>query len=126
MWNDLKKPVTIISLTIGLIGIIVGICAIKTRSISYQFMSPISKIFDSSNTSPSIQIFTGDSIPIKNDVWLLTGTIWNSGGLSIEKTDVMRPLTISVHDSLRIIDFKIVRREDPETSQFALIKEPEK
>ncbi len=129
MWGKFKEPFNIVTLSVTILSIGLAIFfwldGRKTHSISYQTINPISRIFDSKNITPSIQIYTTDSIPIMDDVWLLTGTIWNSGDFSFVKTDIISPISITIGDSLRIIDFDITRQEDADYAKFTLSQKSE-
>jgi hypothetical protein len=126
MWQKLKDPFNIVTLCLAVVAIGLSIFfwldGRETRSISYQIVDPISKIFDSKNTAPSIQMYMNDSIPITEDMWIITGKIWNSGKLPIDKTDVRMPITISINDSLRIADYKVTNQKDLEVADFTLDK----
>lgn len=125
-FNDFKKPVNIISLFIGVLGIILSLLFYfngkKVKSISYSLAEAPSLIFDSKNSSSAIKLYEKDTVLIKSNVYLLTGTIWNSGNLPVEKIDIRLPVTLNLYKSNRILDFKITKQKDPSIANFVLTK----
>ncbi len=124
--NDFKKPVNIISLLIGVLGIILSLLFYfngkKIKSISYSIAETPSLIFDSQNSTSAIKLYEKDTILIKRNVYLLTGTIWNSGNLPIDKTDVRIPITLNLNKSDRILDFSVTKQKDASIASFVLNK----
>ena len=83
---------------------------------------PPSLIFDSKNSSSKIQLFEKDTVPISRNVYLLTGSIWNSGDFPITKEDVRIPISLNLKKTNRILDFKITKQRDSSISGFVLNK----
>lgn len=129
--ENLKNPSYKLTLIIGIAGIVIGIIASfifyyvgnKKRDISYQITEPTSLIFDSKNPSSKIKLLESDSIPITENVYLLTGTLWNSGDLPINKEDVRKQLSFEIKGAKRILDFKIVKQKDESVANFNLVKD---
>ena len=124
MINQLKQPFNIVTLVIALISLGLSIFfyqnSKKTRSISYQVTQPIIKIFDKENATPKIKLLKNDSVLINDNVYLLTGKIWNSGNLSILPSDVRKDLTIELDISNIILDYKITNEKESGISNFKL------
>ncbi len=122
--EEIKKPFNFISLTIGIIGIFLSIFFFlksqKSKEISYQFEDTSSLLYDSNNLSSSILISYKDSLPIRNNVYLINGVIWNSGDYEIEKKDVRKVLNIALDNHVKIIDYKILEEKDKSISGFKL------
>ena len=124
MINQFKQPFNIVTLSLTVISIGLAIFLYqnskKTRSISYQVTQPIIKIFDSENATPKIKLLKNDSVLINDNVYLLTGKIWNSGNLSILHSDVRKDLTIELDISNIILDYKITNEKESGISNFKL------
>jgi hypothetical protein len=124
--EDFKKPINIIFLILAIAGLASGFyfykASQKTKSISYHIDEPSSLIYDSNNSSSAIKVLEKDSIPIKDNVYLLTGVIWNSGDLPILREDVRQSLSINLSSAKKILDFKIIKQTDPSIANFNLIK----
>lgn len=124
-FNKLMLVIAVVGLIIGIIGIVLFFIGTKERDISYQITEPTSLIFDSKNTSSNIKLFEKDSVLITNNVYLLTGTLWNSGDLSITKEDVRKQLSFVLDSAKRIIDFKVVKQNDQSVANFKIKQENE-
>ena len=121
--NDFKKPFNIFTISLTIVSLIASYFMFKKdKEISFLITDPISLIFDSKNATSTIKIVEKDSIQIKENIYLLTGVIWNSGDVPITETDVRLPLLISLQDSTRILDFKIIKQKDTLISFFELEK----
>lgn len=124
--EEIKKPFNIITLLIAIVGIGLSVFFYydgkQIRDISYQINDPIAKIFDNKNSTSAIKLFEGNNIPITDNVYLLTGTIWNSGNLPIKKEDVRQTLSIKLNNCKRILDYKIIKSYDDSVAHFSLIK----
>jgi len=124
MNNQLKQPAFIITLMLALISIIVNFVlyqkSIKARDLSFQITQPIAKVFDSENATSKIKLLENDSILITDNIYLLTGKIWNSGNLTILSSDVRKELTIELDISNRILDYEIINERESGISNFKL------
>jgi len=124
--EDLKKPINIFFVALSVAGLLFGLYSYydshKTKTISYQITDPPAIVYDSENASSAIKLFEHDSIPIKDNVYLLTGTLWNSGNITILNDDVRRQLVLSIDSAKDILDFQIVKEIDPEIAKFSLRK----
>ena len=80
--DDFKKSVNFIGLLLGVIGIVLSLIFYfnekKVKQLAFFQNGSTSLIYDSKNSSSSIKMYEGDSILTTNNVYLLTGTIWNS------------------------------------------------
>jgi hypothetical protein len=123
--EDFKKPANWIGYLLGVIGIGLSITfyfySQKIRSITYQ-ISTSSLIYDSKNSSSAIKLLEKDSVPITDNVYLLTGQIWNNGDLPIDIKDVRQPLSLYLSGARRILDYKITKQTDSLVAQFKLTK----
>src|SRR5438105_1564863 len=123
--KEFKRPFNIITIVLALIGIGIGVyfyyLSKQFKEISYQVDHNASVIYDIQNTTSSIRLIGDDSIPITENVYYIRGKIWNSGNLSILKSDVRIPLTISLLSCKRIIDYKIEKQYEDTTQGFSLI-----
>ena len=127
--DEAKKPFNRLMLVIAVVGIIIGIVGIvlffigtKERDISYEITEPTSLIFDSKNTTSNIKLLEKDSIPITENVYLLTGTLWNSGDLPINKEDIRKQLGFELKGANRILDFKLIKQKDETVANFKIEK----
>ena len=74
----------------------------------------IALLGDSQNYSSEIKLLINDSLLATENVYLLTGTIWNSGELSIYENDVRKDIELNINDDNKILDYKIVKSIDEE------------
>ncbi len=115
---------TIVTASLGIIATVTYYeLGKKERSLSYYVKKEPSKIFDSENTTSKIQVYTDDSVRITKNVYVTNLVLWNSGDLEIKKTDVRKPIHISLSNGVRILDFNLVREIERGISNFQLIKE---
>ena len=125
-WNELKKPINFISISLAILSIIVSvflyIASLKSMEPVYQVDEHAGKIFDSSLTSPSIKVLDSEGKIINEDIYLSTVTIWNAGELPIEPKDVRKPFQIQLSNIKAILDFSIIKEVDKEISRFSLNK----
>ncbi len=78
-------------------------------------------IFDKSVSSPKIKLVVNDSIPISENVYLITIAVWNNGNKSIEKEDVRKDFYLLFQDSsIHILDYRIVSENLSGTANFTL------
>lgn len=124
--SDLKKPVNFISISLGIIGIILAIVfyfkSQKEKIPTYILPEPneISIVYDSQKSSPSIRVLDKDSTLVKDNVYLFTATFWNSGNLPIEPEDVRTPVVLTISPCKKILDYKIVAATYPDIANFTL------
>ena len=128
--EEIKKPFNLVTLILTISSIIMSIYfyydSIKVKKILYEIVEPTSLIYDSENSSSTIKLIINDSIPIRENVYLFTGKIWNGGDLPILQTDIRKDLTFYFADVKRILDFKIVRQREDSIANFKLVKENDK
>ncbi|WP_426669645.1 hypothetical protein ACPPVU_00080 [Mucilaginibacter sp. McL0603] len=124
--EDFKKPINYISILLAILGIASGfffyLNSKKNKVISYNITEPSSLIYDSKNSSSAIKVIEKDSIPIKDNVYILTGTIWNSGNLPVTNEDVRQNISLNLSGTQKILDFKIIKQTDPDIAKFNLTK----
>jgi hypothetical protein len=124
--EDFKKPVNVIFLLLAITGIGLSIFFYfngrKTKSISYQINEPASLIYDSKNASSAIKVLERDSVLVKDNVYLLTGVIWNSGDIPIPIQEVRKKISLNLAYAKKILDFKIVKQTDRDVASFDLTK----
>lgn len=124
--EEIKKPFNIITLTLTVVSLILSVFFYfdgkKEKNISYQLVEPTSLIFDSKNSSSKIKLFERDSILITDNVYVQTGTIWNSGDFPILKSDIRKQMAIKLNGAKRILDFKIVKQKDASIANFKLMQ----
>jgi hypothetical protein len=124
--EDIKRPYNLVMTVITVVSLVLAVISIyngrKIRNISYQINQPIAKIFDSENSTPALKLIERDSVPVTENVYLLTGTIWNNGNLPITMEDVREPISIKLNNCKRILDFKLVKQSDPPIAKFLLSK----
>lgn len=122
--EDLKKPFNLITFLLAVIGI--GLSVVfyykseKKKSISYYVNESSSLIFDSKNSLSAIKIYDKNSQPIKENVYLINGIIWNDGDFPITKSDIRIPIHLTLNDQSAILDYKITKENQKESSKFVL------
>ena len=126
IWDDLKRPVNVISLSIGLISIIVSLflyfASLKSREPVFLVDEQRGKIFDSSITSPAIKVLDKNSHLINEDIYLVTVAFWNSGKLPIEPEHIRQPIRLKISPVKRLLDYTILKQVEPEISKIKLKK----
>ncbi|AEE18084.1 hypothetical protein [Dokdonia sp. 4H-3-7-5] len=126
IFEELKKPHNLITLALTILSISLSIYfyvnSLKVKDISYVLNNPPSIIYDSQNYSSEIKLLVNDSLLAKENVYLLTGTIWNSGELSIYANDVRKDIELNIGNENKILDYKITKTIDEEISGFNLTR----
>lgn len=124
-WEEFKRPFNIVTLTLAVVGVVLAYYFYhkdhRFREIDYNLL-PVSKIFDKTKATPAIKLVEKDTIPIKDNVYLIAGTIWNNGNTPISKEDIRKQLSIKLADCKRILDFNIVKQNDSALAKFTLNK----
>lgn len=124
---EIKKIINIntISLFVTLISAILAIYfyleSKKESGLSYTYQSQPSLIFNKENAL-GLKLYEKDSVLIDKNVYLLKGSIWNSGDFPITKDDIRKNLLIELEGVDRILDFEITKQIDPDVSKFKLEK----
>lgn len=124
---EIKKIINIntISLFVTLISAILAIYfyleSKKESGLSYTYQSEPSLIFNKQNAL-GLKLYEKDSILIDKNVYLLNGTIWNSGDFPITKENIRKNLAIELEGVDRILDFEITKQVDSDVSKFKLEK----
>jgi hypothetical protein len=126
-FEEIKRPFNLVTLFLAITGILLSVFLYykseKVKGISYMVNEPPSLIFDSKNSSSAIKVVGHDNVSINGDVYLLTGSLWNSGDYPISKEDARLPLSISLNNNSQILDFKITKQKDSAIANFVLLKE---
>ena len=124
VWDDLKRPINIISLSVGFLSIIVSLflyfSSLKSREPVFLIDEQRGKIFDSAITSPAIKVLDKDDHLIKEDVYLVTAAFWNAGELPIEPEHIRQPIKLKISPVKRLLDFAILKQVEPEISKIKL------
>jgi hypothetical protein len=124
--QELRKPYNLITFILTIFSILISFYfyfkAEKEKALSFNIQEPTSLIFDSKKSVSTITIYEKDSVPIRQNIYLLTGTIWNTGDYPIYKSDLRQPLSISLKTSNRILDYKINKQKDNAIAYFTLKK----
>ena len=124
IWSDIKRPINIITLSIGFLSIVVSLilysASLKTREPVFYADDTKGKIFDSSLTSPAIKVLDKKDQLIAEDIFLVTATFWNAGELPIEPEHVRKPIHMTLTPVKRILDYKILDQVEPDIAQIKL------
>ncbi len=110
----------ILSLSLGILSLVLYLKDQKVRRISYHISNPVFKIYDKKNATSVIKLVLNDSIPVMDNVYLLTGGIWNDGDLPINKEDLRDSISIKLENCKQILDYKVVSQNDPNVAKFTL------
>lgn len=97
--------------------------SIKKIELVYISSPDHSIIFDKTISSPNIKLVENDSVEIINNVFVGSVTLWNNGELEVKKTDVRKPISITLDGDAQILDYAIVRETKPGISKFQVRKE---
>ncbi len=158
-WNDFKNPYNIITLLIGIVGLGTGIYfwwdSKKYKEVSYE-IQPSSIIFDkekmsthlalyelktdsyfvkpgaiakSADSGPETSIVEVPNVPITDNVFIVTGKIWNSGNLQITKDDVHnkeKAISIELPGAKRILDYRITKQYEDASAGFSMRRHNDK
>lgn len=123
-FSDFKKPSYLITLGIALLSVLLAIylykAGNKAKEISYR-LNTSALIYDNKMSSPAIKVLEKDSIVLTDNVYLISGLIWNTGDFSISKDDLRKPITVDLIGEGRILDYKIIREIDSSTTKFKLM-----
>ncbi|WP_243471301.1 hypothetical protein [Winogradskyella sp. MH6] len=120
----MQKTINFFGLIVGLIGLAIGIVSyfntVKDKEISYNVLGPSYKVFDKEaiEGESSLKIFAKDSSKINQNIYLTTISIWNSGDLTINKSDVRKQIAIELKGINKIIDFKVIKEIESGVSKF--------
>ena len=122
----MTKLMNILGIIVGLLGLIFGMYSYfsnqKKSEISYNIYSPSFKIYDSEITREmsSLNLFFGDSLKIRQNVYLTTFSIWNTGDLSINKNDIRKKIDIEFDGVGRILDLRTIKEVERGISNIKL------
>jgi len=118
-FSDLLKPANIISILLGIAGLIVG-------GLTYLWSQHEPAISFKTTTIPIVErtadapfsIIDENGRPVSGNVFALTATIWNSGDASIDEQAVRTPLTIKLNENVSILDIRIEYASSNNVSEF--------
>ncbi len=96
----------------------------KEREPVFTFKNKKTLIFDKHNATPKIKLFTNDTIPIKENVYISNIVLWNNGQIQIDTTEIRKRFSVNLING-KILDYKIVK-EISDISHFELIEEKDK
>ncbi|MGB0384583.1 MAG: hypothetical protein ACPGWR_07145 [Ardenticatenaceae bacterium] len=120
--DDLKNPVTAISLVLAILSIVVSVylyyAGLKAPNPAYLISEDRSQIFDSTISSPNIRVLDKDGTPIEDDIYLATVTFWNAGHLAIEKHDINEPVRLHISPIKQILDYSIIEQTQEKAANF--------
>jgi hypothetical protein len=125
--SDFRRPVNVISIIIGVLGIVVSLITYhishERRELAYSIPHFPSKLFDSRSSSPKLILVGPNGRPISQDVYLSEIVLWNSGTLPIEPADIRRQILLRISGPAQILDWKVIRETDPDITQAQLYLE---
>jgi len=122
--EDLKKPINLISISIGLISLLVSIiiyiASQQVRIPAYLVEEKRGHVFDSKISTPAITVIDKENKAIKEDIYLATSTFWNAGDLPIEPEHIRKSVILTISPVERIIDYSILEQTDPDVSEIKI------
>jgi hypothetical protein len=122
--DDLRRPINIIFLVLAVLGILFSGYFYRRargeRKPAYLIEKTHSRVFDSSISSPGIQVLDKDSKVVATDVYIATATFWNAGDVPIEPEDVRRAVTVRLFPIQQILDYSIVEQTHPDIANVRL------
>jgi len=113
--------------TVGVIGIALSIyfymLSIAERQPILLITEPRTLVADAARTVNSrIQVLRSDGSPISGQVWAAQFYLWNAGKISINRANVLAPITIEFADSsVELLGYSVVNESRPEISRAALV-----
>lgn len=122
--TDLKRPINLIFISIGLISLLVSIiiynASQQSRVPAYLIEDKRGQVFDSEISTPAIKVLDKENKTIKENIYLATITFWNAGDLPIEPEHIRKPVTIKISPVDRVVDFTILEQSEPDISKIQL------
>lgn len=122
----MTKALNYLGFVIGFIGLITTFyfhySTREKKELSYNKKLEAFKIYDSEllNKSQSISLYKNDTIKVKENVYISTFALWNSGDLPVDFKDIRKPLVVSFSGVRSILDFGIIKQVDPQVSKFTI------
>ena len=120
---DFLRPINIIFLLIGVIGVILGVISYwsSRQNAQISYYTNTIQIVDQKEPGPFTVL---DSLgrPVKENIYATNVTVWNSGDLPLEPDKVRRPLQISLTggEETHILDAKLAYTTRENSSSFTL------
>ncbi|WP_133513261.1 hypothetical protein, partial [Candidatus Thiosymbion oneisti] len=104
--QDFKKPINLISLIVSILSLSFALITYDSRSdgreLSYNILT--GKILESDPLTQVIEIFFKDGAPINGDVYVAYMSLWNSGKIAINSSDVTRGIEVHMNSSGHFLD----------------------
>jgi hypothetical protein len=120
----MEKTLNFFGFIIGLLGLIIGCLSyfhsVKKKEISYNIYEQSYKILDNEviDDKSNLIILTKDSLKINQNIYLSTVSIWNSGDLTINESDVRKKIKVELYGIDKIIDLKLIKENLSGISKF--------
>lgn len=107
--SEFWKPINILNLSIGILGLVFGFYFYKASQPSVRAAYVLNTELIARLEDPTFTLSKdGVSLPVRS-LYRTTVAIWNAGTAPIEKGSVRRPLTIEFSPSAKVIDANIVK-----------------
>src|SRR4051794_14248113 len=110
MWDELRRPATLIAVTLFLLSVIIGILTslyfyIKSEKVGQvAFSVEQIQIFDNTRAGVlPLTVLDASGARINSNIFAANVIIWNSGNAEIRKEDVREPLRIAIPEA-RLLD----------------------
>jgi hypothetical protein len=126
--EELRKPYNLLSTAIGVLGIIIGLWLFflgQEKREPYYLAGKTTQVFDSAASFPTIKLTDKAGTQVNENVYLTEIAIWNGGGKPIEPSDVRIPLAVQLTGANRILDFSVIKQNQPLISEFAIAADPQ-
>jgi hypothetical protein len=127
--DDLKKPVNLIGILLGvfgLVGTIYGVIAYydahKVQEIS--FIRNVVRIIDNSTAAQAIKIVDSNNNLIKDNVYVGVFAMWNPGNANIGPDRIRRNIKYTIRGEGKVLDSTIVKQNKDGIWEFALTPDP--
>lgn len=124
-WNDFKRPVNIVAIGLGAIGLIFGIVSwyLSQRISQITFQIVQISVFNATQAWPGTESSAGGSLTIPSpftvldrngkkitqNIYAAEITVWNSGDIELGEGKIRIPLTIVVQGDPKLLDRSISR-----------------
>jgi len=119
---EIKKPFNLVMLAIAVASIAVTVVLAfalqKSRGIAYSLPQDTTVVYDSKKSCASIRVLDKDSSFVRDNVYVTSVTLWNSGDLPIEPSDIRKPVKISLTPCGKILDCQVTRQTNPEVANL--------
>lgn len=110
--EDLKKPVNVLSLAVGVIGILLSVWfyyqAQQRREVAYLLSSSFSLIYDAESAAKQFTLLGPNGERVAENVYLANAVIWNSGDVPLEPEEIREPVKLVFTDVGTVLSARIV------------------